>query len=413
MLINKRLEVTSISVYNKHNDKFLSKIYLFSYLILLVLSIIRASNLSNIFSNIFNGIAFVVLFLNILIIFLTKPNKCLFPLSLTILFIILLIYGIKIASLQEILVFLICYNSNLFNEKKFVKYNLLLTILPIIFIIILNIFGIIPNVQSNVTYIVGEFKGNGLGFAHPNTAGEVMMGVISSLFIYLDYFIDNYHKNNNKLYIFIMLISLFISIYFYKVTNCRELLYFEILIFILLILIKIKVIRNIFYILLIPISIMIPSLFIYWDYHFKTFNKFYYIIDSFLSGRIDMQHTVMIDYPIKFIQFVKNIPNLTEINNGTVFIDNSFVALLESSGLISILIAGFILLRVMLESIHIRSYILCTLIFTLIICSCIESSLFSIYLDGPFIFASICYSQTHYKDYKTKSKKDDIDGRKM
>lgn len=390
------MEVIIIKIYmNENNDRILSNLYLYSYLCLIILNIFDMSNLSIYFPfhSAFNLVAFAVVFINLFIIVINRNKKCLLPIFLVIAFIFLLILGIKFSTLHEILIFVMCYNADLLNEKKFIKYGSLFTLIPVIIVIILNLIGKIPNIQTSYANITGEYKGNSLGFTHPNVTGEIIIGILLLLFIYLDYLSSTHNEYYDFFYPFIIFLSLVVAVFFYKVTNCREILYFDIIVVVLLLFIQIVFIKRCLYALFIPLGILIPLLFIYWDYHYNSFNSFYYNINSLFSARINMQHLILNSFPVRWIQFTNNLPNISNINNGVVFIDNSYVALLESGGIISVIFAGIILLKSMLVGIYMQSYILCSLIFALIMCSCIDSSLFIVYLDSPLLYVYLRFDQ--------------------
>lgn len=374
--------------------------YLFSYLFLLSFSIFKMSNLLNgIFYPLFNVVIFIIICINIILAFMDNFKKgiCLF--SIICLFLILISLKFKIVSLHEIVILLMCCNANLLNKAKFVRYNFLCILIPVVIVIAMNVLGFIPSVQSYMFQIAGEYKGLTLGFSHPNVTGEIIVGLIISLLICLDYLrhLNRNYKYYKCFYIFMMIVTLFVSIFMFKLTHCRELINFGIITFILLIFIDIPIFKKIFYILVIPLIIIIPSILLYWDYNYDSANSFYVNIDPLSSGRINMQHLVLITYPVKLIQMIGKGPNVTNLNNGTVYIDNSFVALLESCGIISVIIAGIILIKVMYNSIHIDSYILCSVLFALIFCNCIESSLFLFYLDGPLLYVCSIYLQNKRK----------------
>ena len=290
---------------------------------------------------------FVMLLLSFKLLFIDKISFKRATIYLLLIFIF--VVNAKIIN-SKLLVFCLLFvlNANYIDYKDFLKKDLILKSLLLLFIISLCLFNVIPDVIQTTNGVVKH----SLGFRHPN----FLCPYIITLIIEYICLKDGIHKKIGYIFIGILLSIL------YFITRSRTSLLAFLIAFLIYIVLKnnnkiidnkiVKRCINLFPICLVLINFILIYLY---SIDFPFINS----LNELLSGRIKFGYTFLSDYNMTF--FGQNI-TLVDIRtaklNGLVpkVLDMAFIHLLLKNGIIIFLVFVFSISTIQYFSVKKKNY---------------------------------------------------------
>ena len=189
--------------------------------------------------------------------------------------------------------------------NKVIKYDLIIKLFIIAFIVTMNHFG-----YANSEFVVtrdGEFLRNAYGFYHPNTFGMIIM------ICFFEYIYLRGIRINIKDYILALLIILIIKV----TSDTRTVIYCIIALMALILLVKrfkinnkiLNIIKNNLYLILLAASLIVTFLYV-------NHNSFAISLNHILSNRLNLQSYFFNLYNINL--FGNNIDFVQTLDNGFI-----------------------------------------------------------------------------------------------
>lgn len=370
-------------------QELLYYLYLLSYIIFLVSSIFSYFSIKDLPNLVLNLGSLLGIVLNIFIFICKKKNTNIFNIFVFFIVILLFIMGsifhFKVVSLQLVVLLSLLLNINLIKLNAFIDTDIFIKIFMLSIAIFLSFFNItLPSING---------IGDSFGFIYSNDAGAIILSIISSLILFC-YVKINRLKKSYFNYILIMCILLIIM--FYYLTESRALLVCGIFIILLVIVSKFISVRTIMLNVTIPIFILLVLLSITVPYRFNSLNQFWYYINNISSNRIALQSLILQVRPLKMsgqvipnyiFRYFENFLDMFHSSVGDVRIDNFYLSVAYFYGLIGLIIVIIIFLRAAFICVKNKNYIICILLLSLMIYSCIESDTISAFNLTPLIYA--------------------------
>ena len=333
-------------------------------------------------SNFFSNVVFIASYLKIIkfisfgifILSFFTLNKSKIHINVKNFFMILLLMFLcfvsyyKTASTMFIEILLISLNAMNLDFKKMVKYDFIIKIFILLFLVMMSFMGLAKSVF--VVTRNGEFIRNAYGFYHPNTFGMVIM------MIFFEYLYLQKEKIGFKQYLVGTLFVITIKL----TSDTRTAIYCIIALLLFLPIIRkistkkyFEVISKNSYIFLLITSLVLTSLYLNNPTMMKNINIFF-------SNRL------------KYQSYYLNLYNVNLFGNNIEYVmtlDNGFMKILLNYGLVIALFFDFIFRFNIKKALRNNDYNSCLIFLILILFSFSESSAFYIYNN---IFLVYCFN---------------------
>lgn len=342
------------------------------------------------------------IFVNLIFLFILrnsngyKSNFDYFIIFFTLLFLILLLLGIRIITPSLLSIILFIANLKYINLSSFIRKDFKIKLFLLLVLFSLFLCNLTPERALGVNYRNGIMELNG-GFDQHNVFAGFALFVIISYILLI---------GNKRIYsLKYILIILFIFLFFFFLTDSRGFLISGVILLILLLMGKWNTAKHLlerfslFIILIISIiSVWIPLNIYQGSSNFSYYNKLF-------SNRLELQHLAVLYYPIKLLGYNKVDVRgwLSFYNNyNEVPIDNTYLILLLFGGIFGFLIFEYIFLRACYIAMRYDNYLLCVIFISLALFSVVEDT-----SSLPVIYAPIICSYIIEYSYKYKFKGED------
>lgn len=258
--------------------------------------------------------------------------------------------------------FFVVIISNFVSKNKRLKYLLFILSFFYIFILLLNIFGLLE--FNNTKSVIREFINftvyrRTLGFNHPNAAMSLLLPIFSLLY-YLYY--DKYKKA-------VVILILVIGKIMFDLTYSRT-TFILIILLVLLIFIKDKYIKKFKKLFLMTGNIMI-FLTIYLPLYFKES-----ILNKYLSGRLRLFNYYLTNYNVSFLGDKEIIKSYSQY-----ILDNTYLRILLENGILGILLLMILIYSMMRMLFKNKDYKAIRIFFIILIFGFMESSALFYYFN--------------------------------
>ncbi|MDV7757566.1 hypothetical protein [Liquorilactobacillus mali] len=280
---------------------------------------------ANIVSIIEKSILFFLSLLSVLKIILKGiERKYFYFLSIFLLISVMNLLFTKDATFLNLFIMYIIFSDFTVDEitRIFFRFNLI----ALIIILPMHYFGLLPSVETYNDNLVKY----SLGFSHPNSLGITLL-IVNICFVYLS-------KNRLKLLPTISL--LFFDGILLNISQARTSLYLIILLFLLWIIFN-KFNRKILFELW-AVGSFFLSIFLFFLTYIVNFfppnNSYYFILNNFFSGRLDLIQFFFNKYGVTFFgqQIHYELILHSILNYSYEVLDNSYAKLLVNYGIIAV-----------------------------------------------------------------------------
>lgn len=381
--------------------KKLSNIYLLSYIILMISSLLGVYSEYNTNSVlplpsyikviwIVGLLIFFILQFYLLVVNTLEINNYLFYFVLTLFILCFFtVIGLPVIKLRMFTLIVLVMNCNLVNFHRLIRFDFITRVLSILLMVIMYVFKLFPSYimnSYNFTRPDGTLRA-AWGFNHPNALGSYYLGIIISAILLI-----NIKKNmfylSKKMKILLTLV-IFISGYYveFNITDSRSA---QIALFIIYVGWIINIIRDIkcikaFYGMLIIFLVNIFSIALAFKLFITT--NLFFKLNSLFSNRLVLQNNAINDYKINIFG-----NHLFKVGQ-PYWIDNQYIYNLLALGIIGSLIFIYIFWEAFKYSYVGNDFILYSILVAIVIKAIFESTTFEYCSLLPILYAF------KYRDY--------------
>lgn len=368
-----------------------SKMYVFSYCILMVVAALNSYSEFNSLNFIGKpaqisliwdvGIVIFLVLQSILTIYNCKTKEKLYLFIFLLFTLLFLALKIKIITFSVFCLFLLIINSDLLDFKYFMKYDLIIRIFTLLSIIMMFFLGLFPAAYKPLTLSHGNVIRSTLGFNHPNTLGGYYIYLLIALILFIHsrkniHLLGSYQKI--FMFLFVALSGYYVE-FVLSDSRSGEITLIVILPFLLLYMI------NRFNVPLLITGYMsfitIMVIFIALPYFFSFNNSFMVTLNKLLSNRLLLQNEALHSFSINLWG------NSLFVQGKPFYIDNQYVFNLLAVGLIGSLLLLFIVFSSIKNAKRGNDFILFFIIIAVAIRATVESTEFDYYALLPFLYS--------------------------
>lgn len=374
----------TINTYNINNK--LSNEYLLLYLFFVIVTTFsKLTVYSQYLHPIYEVTIIISILLSLMFLFLFSDNdkykssiNYLIIVFTLLVILIKIIFNIQIVTFPLLAIYLFIANLKYVNLTRFIKNDFRIRVFILVTILSLYILHLTP--YQTLSYRSNLFRFSG-GFSNYNGLAEFSLCLIFSYILLLN---ENIYKIKNIIILIIMFLIVFI------LTDSRGFATSSIIILVLLSLNKFRFVKRLTMHMSIFFLLICAIFAIYTPIH--TFNNeiLFNYFNKMFSNRLVLQHLTVQNYPIKFIGYPNmNIFDSLKVFNDyqTIYIDNNYLMLLLTCGIIGFCIFMIILIRACSISLRFDNYVLCVVLISLFSYMIVEISFFNINCYVPIIYS--------------------------